>query len=319
VGASSEILCPIDFSNPSRTALRYACALAEHFGARLTVLTVNDPLLAEVAELRLGASWMREDSERELQRFVAETFEHGAPGHVRVQYAVSSGKPAPEILRMAREHHCDLLVMGTRGLTGVRKLFFGSTTERVLRETSVPVLLTPAAETGPLTLEDVKRAVRRVLAPVDLSSATARQVRVARGIAEALEAPLLLLHVIEPLRYPIPSHISLPSIDAERRSRAEQALEGLISAMPPRVKAEALVGYGDPAEEIAKTAHDRKEGLIVMGLHASALAGPRMGSVTYRVLCLAPSLVLALPPVVDGHASQSPSDIIEASAVRNST
>ena len=56
-----------------------------------------------------------------------------------------------------------------------------------------------------------------------------------------------------------------------------------------------------------------------MGLHASALAGPRMGSVTYRVLCLAPSLVLALPPVVDQEASRSPSGVKEASAVRGRT
>ena len=70
------VLCPIDFSNPSRSALRYASAVAEHFQARLIVVTVNDPLLAEVAALRLGPSWMPGDSERELRRFFAETFEH---------------------------------------------------------------------------------------------------------------------------------------------------------------------------------------------------------------------------------------------------
>ena len=43
-------------------------------------------------------------------------------------------------------------------------------------------------------------------------------------------------------------------------------------------------------------AHDRDAGLIVMGLHGSPLLGPRMGSVTYRLLCLAPTLVFALPP-----------------------
>ncbi len=60
--------------------------------------------------------------------------------------------------------------------------------------------------------------------------------------------------------------------------------------------AEALVAYGDPAEEIAKIARDRKTGLIVVGLHGSPLLGPRMGSVTYRVLCLAPGAIVALPP-----------------------
>lgn len=52
-----------------------------------------------------------------------------------------------------------------------------------------------------------------------------------------------------------------------------------------------LIAYGDPAEEIAKIARDWKAGLIVMGLHGSPILGPRMGSVTYRVLCLAPMLV----------------------------
>ena len=67
--------------------------------------------------------------------------------------------------------------------------------------------------------------------------------------------------------------------------------------MPRAAQAEALIAYGEPAEEIAKVANDRDAGIIVMGLHSSPVLGPRMGSVTYRVLCLAHRLVLALPPV----------------------
>jgi nucleotide-binding universal stress UspA family protein len=77
-------------------------------------------------------------------------------------------------------------------------------------------------------------------------------------------------------------------------------LEGLLLMRPPSLKPEALVAYGEPAEEIAKIANDRDAGLIVMGLHSSPVTGPRMGSVTYRVLCLAPRLVLAVPPVPAG-------------------
>jgi nucleotide-binding universal stress UspA family protein len=86
-------------------------------------------------------------------------------------------------------------------------------------------------------------------------------------------------------------------VDAERRARAETELDALVQTLPPSLKPEALVAYGEPAEEIAKIANDRDAGLIVMGLHSSPLTGPRMGSVTYRVLCLAPRLVLAIPPV----------------------
>jgi nucleotide-binding universal stress UspA family protein len=302
-----SVLCPIDFSNASRAALRYGSAAAEHLSADLIVMTVNDPLLVEVAALRLGASWMPEDSERELRRFFAETFEHRGAAPTDVHFETAAGQPAPEILRIARERAVDLIVMGTHGLTGVRKMFFGSTTERVLRETTVPVLLAPMNETGPMLLEDAKRTIRHVLAPVDLSAASARQIQLASGVAAALDATLLVTHVIEPYRYRLPAHISLPSVEAERRGRAEQALQDLVATVPAQVKPEGLVAYGDAAEEIAKIAHDRQIGLILMGLHASPLAGPRMGSVTYRVLCLAPTLVLALPPAADAaSAEQAP-------------
>jgi nucleotide-binding universal stress UspA family protein len=167
----------------------------------------------------------------------------------------------------------------------------------VLRETTVPVLATPASDHGPTDLEEIRRTVRRVLAPVDLSAASRHQVKIASSLAEALNVPLLLTHVIEPVRSPLAAKLHLPSIDQERRARAEDALAELLSATPRHLASEALVTYGDTAEEISKLARDRQAGLLVIGLHGSPLLGPRMGSVTYRVLCLAHSLVLALPPV----------------------
>ncbi len=293
-----SVLCPIDFSNPSRAALRYATAIAEHFRTSLTMLTVNDPLLAEAAELRAGPAWLPEDSDRELRRFFQQTFEHRTLFPIDVEFLVTTGPPAPEILRVARARRCDLIVMSTHGLTGMRKLFFGATTERVLRETDIPVLVTPAVEPGPLFLEDVKQLVGHVLAPVDLTAASESQVQIAGALAAAIEVPLLLTHVVEPLRFPGPPSARRPTVDSERRARSEQALQGLVAALPPGVKCEALTVSGDPAEEIAKVAKDRHAGLIVIGLHGSLLAGPRMGSVTYRVLCLANTPVLALPPAV---------------------
>lgn len=65
------------------------------------------------------------------------------------------------------------------------------------------------------------------------------------------------------------------------------------------VKTETLVVGGDPAGEIVKLTDARHANLIVMGLHSSELLGPRMGSVTYRVLALTRTLVLAVPPTLD--------------------
>jgi nucleotide-binding universal stress UspA family protein len=293
---SQSVLCPIDFSESSCGALRYAATIAAHVGAQLTLLAVNDPLLAEAAELTGSQARLVDDTIREMEKFYRQSLGGKATELGKPQFEVASGKPAPEILRVSRERGCDLIVMASHGATGFRKLFFGSTTERVLRETAVPILITPGGDQGPMAFDDVRKLVRRVLLPVDLTAATPHQLMIARGLAEALSLPLLLLHVIEPVRSVVAGHGALPTVEAERRYRVEAELESASTAMPAAMKPEALVAYGEPAEEIAKVANDRDAGLIVMGLHSSPLLGPRMGSVTYRVLCLAHRLVLALPP-----------------------
>ena len=289
------VLCPVDFSDGSRAALRCAVLVAEHFGSRLIVLAVEDPLLTEAVDLGTGVVWDAEETRRELAHFARRAIGETPLKTADVHYEVAVGKPAREILHLAHERGCDLIVMSTHGLTGMRKLFFGSTTERVLRETTIPVLATPPAFDVPRDFEELQRVVRRILVPVDMTSASAHTVTIGREIAETLKVPLLLTHVVEPIRSPLAARLHLASVDNERRTRAEDALNALLKPMPPDLHAEALVVYGDPAEEIAKLARDRQAGLIVINLHGSPMLGPRMGSVTYRVLCLASALVLALP------------------------
>ena len=293
-----SILCPIDFSEGSAGALRYAAAIAAHFATRLIVLTVENPLLTEAADLGTGILWRPEDSRHEMEAFVRKTLGPESSLLAAVEYEAVVGKPAPEILRVARERSCDLIVISTHGLTGMRKLFFGSTTERVLRETTRPVLVTPPTDPGVVRVEDATPRIRRIVLPVDLSPASQWQARVASGLADALHVPLILVHVIEPVKSWLAARLHLSGIEADRRAVAEEGLAGLLAEIPLRPPPEALVVYGDPAEEVAKVAHDRQAGLVVMGLHGSPLMGPRMGSVTYRLLCVFQRLVLALPPKV---------------------
>jgi nucleotide-binding universal stress UspA family protein len=311
------ILCPIDFSDASAGALRYAAAIAEHFAAGLIVLTVEDPLLTEAVDLGTGIVWSPVEAKREMEQFARKTFGPESPVLPGLEFDVAVGKPAEEILRVARERSYELIVISTHGLTGIRKLFFGSTTERVLRETTRPVLVTPALDPGPMRLEDAKRLIRRILLPVDLSPASRHQVEVASGLADALAASLILVHVVEPLKSRLAAKLHLAGVEADRRAVAEDGLNALVATIPPRLHPEALVAYGDPAEELAKVARDRQVGLVVMGLHGSPLLGPRMGSVTYRMLCLSPALVLALPPA--GMATSEPSVSGGARAKRNDT
>ena len=228
-----------------------------------------------------------------MQRFYRQSV--GEKPIAGVEFEVASEKPAPEILRVSRARNAGLIVMASHGKSGFRKLFFGSTTERVLRETTVPTLVTSGADAGPTDVDDIGKVVRRVVVPVDLTQATSHQLSVSRVVAQRLDVPILLVHVIEPVR-PLSGHHDVHTVETERRYRVETELDQLTAESPEGTAPEALIVYGEPAEEIAKVAGDRDAGLIIMGLHSSPLLGPRMGSVTYRVLCLAHRPVLALPP-----------------------
>jgi nucleotide-binding universal stress UspA family protein len=291
------ILCPIDFSDPSRGALRYAAVAATYAGESLTLLTVNDPLLEQAAAMANGPGSLEADARRELEQFFNDTFSGRLPG-VSVDFVVATGKPDVEIHRVAEERQTRVIVMSSRGATGIRKLFLGSVTERVLRATTVPVLVTPPADGGPVTADDVRKTIRRILVPVDLTIAGSMEhtVEHARHIGVILGAPILLITVIEPVRAMVPGHAFAANVDNERRDQAEQRLQEFVDTLPEDPRVEPLVVFGEPAEEVAKIATDRQAALIVMGLHASALPGARMGSVTYRVLSVTHGLVLALPP-----------------------
>src|SRR5215510_4749376 len=97
-----SILCPIDYSDASAAALRYAAAIAEHFAARLIVLTVEDPLLTTAMDLGTGVHWTREASEAEVARFVAEALCGQKEALALCEYDAAVGKPPLEILRVAR-------------------------------------------------------------------------------------------------------------------------------------------------------------------------------------------------------------------------
>src|SRR5688572_5474828 len=223
------IVCPVDFSEPSSTALNYAATVADHFGARLLVVTIDDPLLAVAAE-NAGLQALSQQTEEGLRRFVDSAVSPAADHAASIEFVVAVGKPAAEILRIAQDSASDLIVMGSHGRSGITKKFFGSTTERVLHETSIPVLVTPATAQRVARVTDVSRHVQRVVAPVDLTEASPRQTRIAAGMADGLGVPLLLAHVLEPMYVPPRVRVAIPDFDRDRRAAAERQVRELSEA-----------------------------------------------------------------------------------------
>ena len=138
-----SILCPVDFSPHSERALGYALDLATLTRARLTVVTVVDGFLEAASQAAGAGDVLSAQTQQELQSLLDRVTANRRP-HERMSIAVEVGEPAEKILEQARECSSDLIVMGTQGLEGAKRLMFGSTTEQVLRESVVPVLAVPA-------------------------------------------------------------------------------------------------------------------------------------------------------------------------------
>jgi nucleotide-binding universal stress UspA family protein len=151
MAAWTRILCPVDFSPPSRVALEEAADLAWRFGAELTLLHVDDRPGRPVASETLLPPAAIEPWTLELERQLAEWAGIAERIAVRpVEYALAAGPAAEEILRLAGEGGFDAIVMGTHGRGGVEHLAFGSVAEAVVREAGCPVLVVrrPAAREG---------------------------------------------------------------------------------------------------------------------------------------------------------------------------
>ena len=137
-----SIVCGVDFSSGSKTALRAAVDVARANGSELTVLFSEDPMLAAAAKAAGDLRATRATTSAALERFISRTTR--ANPIRRLRAVVTEGTPAEQLLKTAQRQHADLIVVGTRGAGNVARMLLGSTAERVLRQTRVPVLAVPA-------------------------------------------------------------------------------------------------------------------------------------------------------------------------------
>lgn len=290
-----SILCPIDFSEHSRDALRWAEALASRHQSRLIVVSAVDPVLAEAARVKLGLDLAATEVEPSLREFAAATWRDQAAG-AGAEFHVRVGEPTDVILQAAKG--ADLVVMGTHGIGGVRKWLIGSTTQRVLRRAQTPVLAIPAGAGGSEDAERIGR-ITSVLAASDLSDASVHAVRWAGRFAAAYGVPLTLAHVVEPIVVAPQWRPYLETADQDRIAAAHNRLQRLAEGLSSG-PVETIVSLGRPDEAITAIAEERAPGLIVLGLGGRAgFLDPRPGSIAYRVLCVAKAPVLVVPPATE--------------------
>ena len=287
-----SILCGVDFSECSRGALRYAEEIAHRTGGCLSVVYVNDPMLflTAAAALHRRPQVLR-STETELERFVDASI----AADERPACSVLQGNPAAEILKAAGRLKSDLIVMGTHGLKGFDRLFFGSTTDHVLRRVTVPLLAVPPLKRlakPPLPRGGVP-AVARVLVPLDLDGEWKHELKGAAEVARVFGADLILIYVVPRTQAPPWLRENVAAHDRRRLLAAGRALDRIRAEVSSDIRTACRVVIGNPADQIAAIAAKGPPGLVVMALRGGLRA--RHGSTTHHVLTHAVAPVMVLP------------------------
>lgn len=136
-----NILAPIDFSDYSKNALKYATQFAKEFNAKLYLIYVVEPMIypADFSMGQIAIPSIDVDlharAEEELNN-LAKTIDPS----LKVETMIRTGKPFVEIIEEAKEKNIDLIIIASHGHTGVEHLLFGSTAEKVVRKAPCPVL-----------------------------------------------------------------------------------------------------------------------------------------------------------------------------------
>src|SRR5207253_8953101 len=186
----NKILCPVDFFPASDAAVHYAAGLASNYDATVHLLHVITPIVASAFEYAIDTievmKAMEESAKEEMNKLAARVREAGAISEVEIRI----GDVYDEIKKAIEVAKPDLVVLGTHGRRGVERWFMGSTTERLLRHSPVP-LLTISGNNNAAAAEEPR--FKRILVTTDFSEGTADALAYAFAMAQENESRVTLL------------------------------------------------------------------------------------------------------------------------------
>ena len=278
-----SILSATDLSTPARHAAERAAQLSQECSVPLCLLHVAN--LAPLQRLRQMLTSDHESVQHKVlstarERLQAEADALHSRYGVNVDDRLVVGSLITEIRAVADELASGLLVCGARGESLLRHMLLGSTAERMLSNTTRPLLVVKQAPHG---------AYKTVLVPVDFSPSSVRALRHARLVAPS--AQLVVLHVFE---VPFEGHLRYANVNEDiinhyrvaALHEASQRLQSLCQDVGlSAANSRQVVIQGDPATRVLEQEIEQDCDLIVMGKHGeNALENLLLGSVTKQVL-----------------------------------
>lgn len=275
--ALQNILCATDFSPVSDAALTHSLSIARRYDSRVYVAHVIRPdayQLVPPDAMGMALEQTRRYAEEQMARLLVSGCLRGIPHQV----LMAQGELWPALSDMIEKHEVDLLIVGTHGRTGVRKLLLGSVAEEVFRMSPRPVLTVGPKVAGEVPSET---EFRHILYATDFTPHSDAATAYAFSLAQEHQAHLTLAHVVR------------EEADFSPRNRArltELFTQQLRHLVPEEAdlwcEPETTVEFGEPADQILRVAKRQQADLIVLGVRRSAtFAGHLPPATAYTVVC----------------------------------
>jgi nucleotide-binding universal stress UspA family protein len=265
-----NILLATDFSSVSQSALASAAALASRYRAKIYIVHVIPP--EPRMPIPIEPSFPELDRDQFEAELAMQAFVKGDQlKEIPHEALLPRGPIWPVLSELIERDEIDLLVVGTHGRAGLRKLILGSVAEELFRQASCPVLTI-----GPAVPTAIGGEFRRILLATDFAPASLHALRYACSLATESKGGLTLLHVLTQVPgLAVWPYWSLGTNVAEGLETATRnTLEGLKKLIPPEAMPpsdpELLVGFGSVSHEILETAAACQADLIVMGVNRTA-------------------------------------------------
>jgi nucleotide-binding universal stress UspA family protein len=285
----NKILVPVDFSDRSVAAVRYARNLACHFRAELILAHVLPSIPYEMGGFEFGGVVMADsftdrltEARADLDQFLADEL----IGQ-KVIRMVLEGDPARKIVEHAHGAGVGLIVMPTRGYGPFRRFLLGSVAAKVLHDADCPVLTSVHMdEAGEL------EAVRpnKIVCAVDMGPQSRKALAWADQMAQEFHAELVLVHAT-PLGE---SHFD-EMFDPEWRSTVEERMRERIAELAAEVHTSAIVtAAGNPADVVAQTAERFEAQLTVIGRSEAGGMFGRLRANAYAIIRQSPCPVVSV-------------------------
>jgi nucleotide-binding universal stress UspA family protein len=279
----SKILLPVDFSERSVRAARYAIPFAQRFQAEVVILHVLPPHF-EFGSVEMAGAVLddliaerRANASESLNNFLSQEFAGLHPRRV-----LWEGDPARRIIEFAHEEHCDLISMPTHGHGPFRRLLLGSVTAKVLHDADCPVWTGVHMEEP----ETHAAVLQRIVCAVDLGENSTKVLRWAAQIAAEFQAKLTLVHALDSLQpltegYQLSPEWRKLVIDLAETDMADLQLRA-------GTNVEAVFQEGEATKAVCQEARRLQADLLVLGRGSNKGILGRLTEHSYAIIRQSP-------------------------------